>query len=444
MRVTQLITSRRAGRWLVGFLLTASCGFGQTLVDPGVRVGSPAAGGPVSGLSTQEAKFFSDGLDRFQEIDSVKGTLPGTGKGLGPTFNLDSCSGCHAFPTVGGSSPAINPQVAAASRAGATNIIPFFITSNGPVREARFKSDGGVHALFTIKGRSDATGCNLAQPDFIAAQTAGNLVYRIPTPTFGNGLMEAISETAILNNKLSQTAAKTTLGIAGHENRTGNDGTITRFGWKAQNKSLVIFAGEAYNVEMGVTNEIFGTERDETAGCQFNPVPEDHTNYSQTQPQKISSDTVGFANFMRFLAPPTAVSSYGSVTSGSIANGSALFNSIGCALCHTPSLTTGQVNFGGLSGQTAHLFSDLLVHHMGTNLDDGISQGNAGPDEFRTAPLWGLGQRIFLLHDGRTSDLLDAINEHVSSGSEANAVISAFSGLRIDQRQDILNFLRSL
>jgi CxxC motif-containing protein (DUF1111 family) len=81
---------------------------------------------------------------------------------------------------------------------------------------------------------------------------------------------------------------------------------------------------------------------------------------------------------------------------------------------------------------------------MGTNLADGISQGTAGPDEFRTAPLWGVGQRIFFLHDGRTMDLLDAINEHSSGGSEANSVISVFGALMSSQKQDILNFLRSL
>jgi CxxC motif-containing protein (DUF1111 family) len=90
------------------------------------------------------------------------------------------------------------------------------------------------------------------------------------------------------------------------------------------------------------------------------------------------------------------------------------------------------------------LFSDLVLHHMGTNLADGISQGNAGPDQFRTAPLWGLGQRVFFLHDGRASDLMQAIQAHASQGSEANTVIRIFNGLTASQRQDLLNFLRSL
>jgi len=103
-----------------------------------------------------------------------------------------------------------------------------------------------------------------------------------------------------------------------------------------------------------------------------------------------------------------------------------------------------------LNNKTVNLFSDLLVHHMGPNLADNIIQGNAGPDEFRTAPLWGVGQRIFFLHDGRTSDLLAAIQAHSSDAappfpaSEANASIAAFNALTPQQKLDILNFLRSL
>ena len=143
--------------------------------DPGVRGGSADAGGPIAGLTAAELAFFNAGQDAFLEVDSVSGTIPNTGSGLGPLFNLASCGGCHAPPAPGGPSPFTNPQVAVANKAGATNTIPFFVTLNGPVREARFKRnpdgtpDGGVHDLFTITGRSDAPGCNIAQPDFNTA-----------------------------------------------------------------------------------------------------------------------------------------------------------------------------------------------------------------------------------------------------------------------------------
>jgi CxxC motif-containing protein (DUF1111 family) len=120
------------------------------------------------------------------------------------------------------------------------------------------------------------------------------------------------------------------------------------------------------------------------------------------------------------------------------------------ALCHTPTLTTGNSTVAALRNQTVNLFSDILVHAMGPGLADNIVQGGAQGDEFRTAPLWGLGQRIFFLHDGRATDLIQAIQAHSSAGdtnlgpSEANAVIDNFNKLPEGKKQDLLNFLRSL
>jgi CxxC motif-containing protein (DUF1111 family) len=150
-----------------------------------------------------------------------------------------------------------------------------------------------------------------------------------------------------------------------------------------------------------------------------------------------------FANFQRFLAPPTP-SPNTPGGAASIANGRQKFSEIGCTLCHTPSFTTGNSTVAALRNKPVNLFSDLLVHDMGVGLADGVSQGEAGPREFRTAPLWGLGQRIFFLHDGRTADLVRAIKEHSSSGSEANGVVSNFNDLSESRKQDLLNFLRSL
>jgi CxxC motif-containing protein (DUF1111 family) len=150
---------------------------------------------------------------------------------------------------------------------------------------------------------------------------------------------------------------------------------------------------------------------------------------------------------MRMLAPPTPAPE-----TPSTANGRAVFVKVGCAFCHTPSLTTGKAIASGsstnpsaaLSNRPVNLFSDLLVHNMGTGLADGITQGGAGPDEFRTAPLWGVGQRVFFLHDGRTTSLVEAIKAHKSRGSEANKIVERFSRLSTKQQQDLINFLRSL
>ena len=162
-------------------------------------------------------------------------------------------------------------------------------------------------------------------------------------------------------------------------------------------------------------------------------------------PTEVASDVVKFARFMQFLAPPTPAPD-----TPSIARGRALFAAVGCALCHTPTLMTGDASVGMLANRPARLFSDLALHQMGAGLADDILQGGAQGDEFRTAPLWGLGQRIFFLHDGRTRDLKQAIRAHYSLGntrfgpSEANAVIQRFAGLSEGQKQDLLNFLRSL
>jgi CxxC motif-containing protein (DUF1111 family) len=426
--------------------------------DPGPRGGPAAAGTPIAGLTGDPLTYFTEGKARFQEIEVVQG---GTDNGLGPTFNSNSCSSCHTQPALGGTSPAVNPQMAVASLDGANNSIPSFITLNGPVREARFKfavnpngsisstPDGGVHGLFTITGRSDAKGCQLAQPNFERMVEQNNVSFRIPTPTFGAGLIESITDDTIMINQAANAGWKQALGISGVPNRSGNDGSITRFGWKAQNKSLLMFSGEAYNVEMGITNELFPNERGYPptplpAGCLINPTPEDGTNFDASITTQVPSDVVAFSDFMRFLDQP-APACTGSSCSPSIQNGRHLFvDVVKCSLCHTPSMNTGPSYVTTLSNVEANLFSDLLIHNMGSGLADGVSQGAAGPDEFRTAPLWGLGQRLFFLHDGRTSDLLRAIEEHQSQGSEANGVIRIFNNLTQSQKQDLLNFLRSL
>ncbi|MGB6307112.1 MAG: di-heme oxidoredictase family protein [Steroidobacteraceae bacterium] len=444
--------------------------------DPGVRRAATDNGPPrpLAGLGQDELSFFQDGMARFSAIEVVSGgsSQEGTGNGLGPRFNSNQCASCHLQPTVGGSSPAQNPLGEVASADGALNTLPWFIAPNGPIREARFVqsngvTDGGVHDLFVITGRTDASAaCNIAQPSFLPAgnpQTGQggnkNIVFRIPTPTFGAGLIEAISDSAILANAAANAAAKSQFGVRGHANAilggntnlSANDGTITRFGWKAQNKSLLMFAGEAYNVEMGISNQLFPQERDETPGCHAgDATPEDTDNMPTTVTANavgVLSDIEAFANFMRLLAPPAPAPA-----TASTLNGRAQFAAVGCALCHTPSFTTGSAMATGssripspaLSNQPVNLFSDLLVHHMGQNLADGITQGAAGPDEFRTAPLWGLGERVFFLHDGRTNDLLAAIQAHDSQGSEANGVIQRFNALSVGQQQDVLNFLRSL
>jgi CxxC motif-containing protein (DUF1111 family) len=434
------------------------------VLDPGPRADSIDAGGFLLGLTAAQQAQAADGAMRFMESE----TFPG---GLGPLYNsgtLHACGGCHAQPNMGGSSPSAsaypyigpNPQATEDYNAySATNVIPPFITASGPVREMRLDyfhnsdgslnlgaPDGGVHDLFTVTGRTDNTTCTLAQPNFAQEVALGNAIFRIPTPVFGAGLIENIDDATILANQAASQSAAAALGIpiAGQVNRSGNDGTITRFGWKAQNKSLLIFAGEAYNVEDGVTNELFATQRPTPGttlppGCKINATPEDRSN-PELAGTAVNSDVTAFAAFMRMLAPPTPAASTPQTLLGQ-----QIFSNIGCALCHTPTMTTAQSSeAAALSNVPANLYSDLLVHNMGVGLADGVSQGGANGQQFRSAPLWGVGQRVFFLHDGRTSDLAEAIRQHKSHGSEANQVIDNFENLSHRDKKNLILFLRSL
>ncbi|HYL65360.1 MAG TPA: di-heme oxidoredictase family protein [Candidatus Methylomirabilis sp.] len=463
---------------LLALILFSGELYAQT--DPGVQGGSPRAGMPLRSVNSSDGslQFFQNGLSRFQDIESVSGSSSGN-NGLGPRFNFVQCSGCHSQPAVGGTGPGVNPQFQVINDgfvSGSTNRIPSFITQNGPTREARFPfffdqsgnpdpsaPNGGVEDLFTVSGRSDAGSCNLPQPSFAHAQEANNIIFRIPTPTFGTGLIENLDDSTLIANQ--EASSNNNLGISGTFNHNGNDGTISRFGWKAQNKSLELFAGEAYNVEMGISNEIFPQDRPLPGEDQLGSglpqsclnlsgsgYPEDTTNFKATTGAdqfatnaSIPSDVVQFAMFMRLLAPPER-STTPPGGAASVSRGAALFAAIGCATCHTATVGNTQAsNFtSSLSNVPVNAFSDIEIHHMGTALADNVSQGGAGGDQFRTAPLWGLGQRIFLLHDGRTRNLLAAIQAHGSNGSEATQSEEIFDSLSPSQQQDLLNFLRSL
>ncbi len=439
-------------------------------VDPGPRPLPADAGNFYSTLNANQNAITHRLTEIFTEVNFVAGGPLVKTVGLGPRFNSNSCSSCHAYPAVGGSSPPNNPLFGIYQLEGATNSMPYFITATGPVIVARFPyqsdlvtPDGGVHQMFTISNRTDAPGCTtVVQPNFSQAQQTNNIIFRQVTPTFGTGLMELIQESDIIANMNSNQTLKQSLGISGHPNYSDDDGTITRFGWKAQNKSLLYFSGEAYTVEEGVSDEAFPSENDEAIPSCLPPFPvPPGTNHTKGVPDdrmdsgeapkigvNFPGDLERFSLFMRFLAPPTPVP-----PTKSTSDGLAQFNAIGCNMCHTNSFTTPKSTIAALSNVQANLFSDLLVHDMGPGLADNVSQGNATGDQFRTAPLWGIGQRYFFLHDGRTQDIVQAIEDHRSFGngtypdSEANQVINNFDNLGATNptgQQDLINFLRSL
>jgi hypothetical protein len=497
---------------MVFLLLISSVCLAQR--DPGVRPGQPGAGAPLARLTPVESLLFNESLQRSVQLEAacddcsdVKlGSFTDPAKanlvtltnsaGLGARFNGDQCTVCHNQPALGGSGGYMvpNPQDSPdryrtpenpmfdliPHRKGATNRVPPFITQFGPIREVRFarkpdgSPDGGVHQLFTVVGRSDigAPGCTadvLPQPDFETEYRRGNLRFRIPLQLFGLGILNEIQDREILARHDASRWIRAQLGIEGMPNRSGNDGTITRFGWKAQNKSIAIFAAEAYNVEMGVTNDLFPQATDETPACNFDKSepndiirtdPNDSRNQSYFNPNHQAPDWLLFSMFMRFLDAPMPAHFTASARRGQQLFGTEPGNpGIGCFGCHTTTMVTGSHSeTPALENVVAHPYTDLMIHHMGQGLADDITQGLATGDMFRTTPLWGVGQRLFFLHDGRTSDLLQAIEAHFSPGgdcngnapspcygpSEANAVIMRFNSLSAQDKQAILDFLRSL
>jgi hypothetical protein len=504
--------------FLAGFLLCATSSACLAQKDHGVRQGPPGAGAPLKGLTDIELSMFEEGLQRavqlegvcdgcsdltlgaFTELTKANLVTKTNSSGLGVRFNGDQCTACHNQPTLGGSGgfmvpnpqdlpgqhlPPENPMFRLIpQRKGARNSVPSFITQYGPIREVRFAKkpngtpDGSVHQLFTVVGRSDVfppgqpntcTAETLPPTDFETQFKNGNARFRIPLQLFGLGILDSIQDREILARHNATEEAREELGIHGVPNRSGNDGTITRFGWKAQNKSIMIFAGEAYNVEMGITNDLFPQATDESSACTadksepndiFRNDPSDVRNQSFYNPLHELPDWQMFAIFMRFLDAPQPVA-----FSASAQHGQQLFGTdpsnpgIGCFACHTPTMVTpAKSETEALQNLMVHPYSDLLIHHMGKGLADDLTQGAATGDMFRTTPLWGVGQRTFFLHDGRTNDLLKAIHAHHSPAddcddashapcygpSEANTVIQRFSALSENDKQAILDFLRSL
>jgi CxxC motif-containing protein (DUF1111 family) len=260
---------------------------------------------------------------------------------------------------------------------------------------------------------------------------------RVPIPLFGAGLVEAIPDETIRaledpndrNGDGVSGRAALVVDVASGERRVG------RFGWKAQHATLLTFGADAYRNEMGITNDVFPQEvafgiRPETMRlCDRIPDPEDIRDPA-TRRRGIDN----FAAFMRLLAPigPEGASD---LTRG----GERVFAAIGCATCHVPALETGPSSNPLFHRKRVELFSDLLLHDVGTG--DGIKQGAAASNEIRTPALWGLRLRRPFLHDGSAATIEDAIRRH---GGEALLAVRGFERLNDEERAALLAFLRSL
>ena len=297
-------------------------------------------------------------------------------------------------------------------------------------------TNGVFDPLSTLGGSLLQNSAISAAAAEVIPRQANVIARRQSTPIFGAGLIEAIPEATLLQNE----ARPSVDGIRGKAARivdiASGQNAIGRFGWKAQQATLLAFSGDAFLNEMGITNRLFPKENAPNGKAavlaQFDKVAEPET---AVDPVTGKSEVDRAADFMRLLAPPPTLA-----PSASSVAGSAIFRGIGCAQCHVPSMTTGPNAVAALSQKQVFLYSDLLLHDMGT-LGDGIAQGAAGTREMKTAPLWGLRLSAPYLHDGRAGTVDQAIRAHEGEGSVPR---NRYNQLTPLQRQQFLDFLNSI
>ena len=368
---------------------------------------TPQAGDPLPGLTPHEFEAFRLGLDDFLEVETAE-------EGLGPAYNGTSCAECHSIPAVGGIAPVTT--VRAGKRLADGRFEDF-----DPAR-------GSLFQLFSIPTH----GCQSVIPP-----EANVIARRVPIPVFGAGLVEAIDDDTIL--ALADPFDRNGDGISGRAamvtDRASGDRRVGRFGWKSQVATLLEFSGDAYRNEMGITNDLFPDELtfnlSEAQLLDCDPIVE---------PEDIPELGTGlrgidnFEAFMKFLAPPPR----GPMTA-EVLGGQEVFHAVGCATCHVPTLMTGANPNPLFDRRPVPLFSDLLLHDIGTG--DGIRQADGEPEEMRTPALWGLRFRRPLLHDGSAATIAEAVLSHDGEARPSTERLATLSSTAV---AELMAFLESL
>jgi CxxC motif-containing protein (DUF1111 family) len=388
--------TRPAGTVLwVALVAGTACGEGR--VAP--VYGDP--GDPLSGLTTEERAAFDHGAEVF-------GHLFTPAEGLGPRFNENSCDACHTFPADGGT--------------GETNVR----------RVSTTLADGRCDPLDELSGPNlriqvtpalAAAGGRPERDRGIGSHTG---VFTIPL-LYGAGLIEAIPIETL--EALADPEDRDGDGISG---RLGTDvaGHPARFGRKADVATLTDFVDSAFRLEMGLTTPLVPDE--DRAG---NPPGVPDGVDPVAEPEVNAADFAAVTAFVRFLAPPAPLP----VDEPLEIQGQEFFGSLGCATCHVPVMMTGDHDSPALHRTAVALYSDLLLHDLGPELESVCTTG-ATTTEHRTEPLMGLRHRDFYLHDGRTSGVIDAILAH---GGEAEAARNRFAALNRLEQEAVLAFLRT-
>ncbi len=367
---------------------------------------APPVGGPLRGLSASELARWNLGKNAFQQ----PATPP---VGLGPVFTENACSKCHNAGALGG--------------AGVRLVTHFGRITNGVFDP--MVAFGGPQVQ--DRGIGVFNGVNF-QGEVVPPQ-ASIVARRRTIPMFGLGLVDAVPDETLIalaqfqHANLPATAGRPNLVIDPVTGQT----RVGRFGWKAQEPTLLAFTADASVNEMGITTPVFPFEnapQGNTALLAANP--------ARSNPNDLNDSVIqAEADFATFTAPPPR----GPVGATQQA-GATLFSQIHCDACHTPTLETGASLTLPLNFVTFNPFSDYLLHNMGP-LGDGIAQSGATGTEMRTAPLWGLRFQPSYLHDGRASTLDQAIRAHDGQGKGANLSYQALSST---QRAQLIAFLNSL
>jgi len=363
-------------------------------------------GDPLSGLTTNQLTQFDDGKDEFSDEEGVA-------DGLGPVFNGTSCAECHSSPAVGGDSDITEIRFGTITNQKFDPLAQF----GGSLIQS--------HGIGMI-----SPSCNIGGETVPAQATI--MAKRKTTPLFGLGLVDNVPDRVFLGiaelqrRVMPQTAGRANLVTDLATNRMA----VGKFGWKDQNPNLKQFAADAYLNEMGITTPMFPNDNCPQGDCALLTACD-----LVGDPEDDGSGVQAFRDFMTFLAPPPR----GAITRQVLA-GELVFLRMGCANCHLPVLETGRSSVAAFDHVKFFPFSDFLLHDMG-DLGDGIEQAGANGREMRTAPLWGLRVRNTFLHDGRATNLTDAILGHDGQGDPARR---RFKGLTPKDVNDLMAFLNSL
>ena len=365
----------------------------------------PVPGSPLAGITSRELELFRMGRNDFLEVETAT-------EGLGPLFNGLSCAQCHNIPAIGGTGTIIETRAGYRDESGQFHAPP----------------GGTLMHLFSVPPHD----CQISIYD--EANVIGR---RISIPLFGAGLVEAIPDTTLL--ALQDPEDRNGDGVRGRAAMVDDPATgarrVGRFGWKAQQATLLSFAADAYINEMGISNDVFRSEPMGNVGgekawrCLASSAPED-----VRDPRTGLRGIDNFENFLRLLGPVPR----GAVNEV-VLRGEGAFSEIGCGACHTPVLITGPSANPVFHRRAATLYSDLLLHDIGTG--DGIEQADAKGNEIRTPALWGLRFRRPLLHDGSAATIRDAIQRHAVEGNGAR---ESFASLDAERPRELLAFLQSL